>query len=306
MPTTSRDGVAIRYEVDRTAAPEGTVVFLQGVGIGRWSWRWQRAALSERYDVIAPDTRGVGIRGVRTDGGLAGETDRVDRSADGLGPAARLPGRLRRPLLGLGAGYSVEGLAADLEAVLDETGERSVHLVGQGLGGAVALSYARSYDRATSLGLVGTSPGGDVPETPSDVRSTVLDPDGNTDRQRARTRLRPYFSERFVNRNPHLFDRLVEWQLDQGPSRAVREAQWAVWNGFDAGDWLDEVRLPTLVVHGRADRLAPIEGGTTLAAQLAHAECEPIDGAGHLVGIERPDAVNELLMAFFERNTTRT
>ncbi|WP_247730143.1 alpha/beta fold hydrolase [Halovivax limisalsi] len=299
MPHTSRDGVTLRYEADRTDDPAGVVVFLQGLGLGRWAWRWQREALRDRYDVLAPDTRGAGVADVRTDGGVRVAATRVTRSDDGLGPLVpRLPGRIRRPVLARRAAYSVAGLAADLEAVLADVGERSVHLVGQGLGAAVAIEHARAYRRAESLALVGAHAGGAAFDLPAEIRETILDPDGSTERLRVRNRLRPYFSQPFLARHPRLVDEVIDWQAMQGPSQAALEAGVVAWERFDATDWLDRVDVPTLVVHGDADRLVPVDAAWELADRLPNAECEVVDEAGHLVGVEADRVVNDRLRDF--------
>jgi len=105
-------------------------------------WRWQREAVADEYDVIAPDNRGTG------------------RSDVGLPPlVARLPGTLRALVLLKLAGYSMGGLAADLEAVLDDAGIYDAHIVGASMGGMIAQRYALEYSRTKSLTLCCTSHG---------------------------------------------------------------------------------------------------------------------------------------------------
>lgn len=287
MPQATRDGVGIHYERDR---PEDhwdaePVVFLQGLGYGRWSWRWQRETLRATgdYDVIAPDTRGTG------------------RSEVGLPPVVpRLPRRLRRPLL-TRAGYSVAGLAADLEAVLADAGVRGVHLVGASLGGMVTLQYAHAYDRAASLTLVGTSPGGTDAVPLDDERTAqLLDGTGASDRERRRDQLRPAFSDRFTNRNPHLIDRIVEWRLEQDAAGPALEAQLGAAVGADLGEALDGLRLPALVLHGGEDRVVPVGNGRLLGEALTDGRYVELEGTGHLCAVESADRVGDELLAFLD------
>ncbi|AFZ72687.1 alpha/beta fold hydrolase [Natronobacterium gregoryi] len=282
MPRAMREGVSIYYERDGNDDGD-PVVFLQDVGAGRWTWRWQREAVADEYEAVAPDSRGTG------------------RSDADLPPlVSRLPGPLRTPLVLKAAGYSVEELAADLEAVLEDASVSGAHLVGAGLGGAVAQQYAVDYSRAATLTLCGTTHGGgDAVPIPDEARDHLVASAG-TDRKRIRKRMRPVFTERFTNRNPHLLDRIVEWRREQDASDPAREAQATALLEFDAGDRLDEIRVPTLVVHGTDDRVIPVENGRLLAETLTDSRLELVDGGSHFTFVENATRVNEVLLSFLE------
>ncbi|KDE59191.1 3-oxoadipate enol-lactone hydrolase [Halostagnicola sp. A56] len=285
MPRVTRDGVSIYYERDERA--DGTagepVVFVQGLGYGRWMWRWQREALASEFDVIAPDNRGTG------------------RSDTGLPPGvSKLPRRLRAPLLSTLGSYSIEGMAADLEAVLEDAGIFDAHIVGASMGGMIAQQYAVDYSRAASLTLCCTSHGGpDAVPIPEETREHVFStPKGLSERERLRHRMRPAFSERFTNRNPHLVDRIIEWRLEQDAPEPAVEAQAGAVRSFDIADRLDQIRVPTLVVHGTADRVIPVENARLLETKIPDATLETVEGGSHCVFIEASDAVNDHLRSF--------
>ncbi|ARS89685.1 alpha/beta fold hydrolase [Natrarchaeobaculum aegyptiacum] len=282
MPRATRDGVSIYYEHEADAV--GTpVVFVQGLGFGRWMWRWQREAVAGERPVIAPDNRGTG------------------RSDAGLPPLLpRLPRKLRTPLMRKLGGYSIAGLAADLEAVLDDVGTRRVHLVGASMGGMIALQYALEYNRVETLTLLCTTPGGpEAIPVPEETREAMFDvKKGASERETFRQRMRPAFNEQFTNRNPHLIDRILEWRLEQDADEPAREAQAAAVLGFDVSDRLGEIRVPTLVCHGTNDRVVPVGNAELLADQLPDARLELLEGGSHCVFIEASDRVNEVLSGF--------
>ena len=285
MPRAIRDGVSIYYEHDERDDGRTPVVFVQGLGYGRWMWRWQREAVGEEYDVLAPDNRGTG------------------RSDAGLPPlVARLPRKLRAPVLFKLAGYSIEGLAADLEAVLEDAGIYSAHLVGASMGGMIAQQYALEYSRATTLTLCCTTHGGpDAVPVPDETQEFIFDVQaGASERETLRHRMRPAFSERFTNRNPHLMDRIVEWRLEQDADDPAREAQAAAVLNFDASDRLDRLRIPTLILHGTADRVVPVENAGLLEEAIPNARLERFEGGSHLFFIEDANRVNAELLAFLE------
>ena len=283
MPRVTRDGVSIYYERDEG---EGTpVVFLQGLGFGRWMWRWQREAVAGDYGVIAPDNRGTG------------------RSEAGLPPLLpRLPRKLRAPLIFKLAGYSIGGLAADLEAVLDDVGIYDAHIVGASMGGMIAQQHAIDYNRAKTLTLLCTSHGGpDAASVPEETQEHIFDtPKGVSERETLRYRMRPAFNEGFTNRNPHLIDRIIEWRLEQDASEPAREAQAAAVLGFDVSDRLHEIRVPTLVVHGTNDRVVPVENARLLEEKIATTRLELVEGGSHCLFIEDAPRVNDALCSFLD------
>ncbi|MHC3436704.1 alpha/beta fold hydrolase [Natrialbaceae archaeon A-gly3] len=280
MPWATRGGVSIYYERDGEGDP---VVFIQGLGYGRWMWRWQRDALADEYEVIAPDNRGTG------------------RSEDGLNRLVKkLPGKLRGLVMLKLAGYSISGLAADLEAVLADARIYDAHLVGASMGGMIAQQYALEYGRAKSLTLMCTSHGGpDAVPVPEETQEQIFDvPKGASERGKLRHRMRPAFNDCFTNRNPHLIDRIIEWRLEQDASEPAREAQAGAVLAFDVSDRLAGIRVPTLILHGTDDRVVPVENGRLLQKKLPDSRLEVIEGGSHLFFIEDHERVNEELRAF--------
>ncbi len=61
---------------------------------------------------------------------------------------------------------------------------------------------------------------------------------------------------------------------------------------------LDRVSAPTLVVWGRQDRLIPLAHGERYAATIPGARLVVIDNCGHMPVLERPDALDEILIEF--------
>jgi len=283
MPTARREGVELYYE--RVAGDGTPVVLVQGLGVGRWSWHWQREALSGTHELLLPDNRGTG------------------RSEAALPPLVpRLPRALRLLLFTKLVGYSTAGLAADLEAVLADAGVERAHVVGASLGGMIAQQYALDYDRAASLSLLCTTPGGDEAlPIPDETLEQMFDvPEGADERETVRHRMRPAFTDDFLDGNPETVERIVDWRLEQDAGEVARESQGAAGVNFDVSDRIDDVDVPTLIAHGTADRVVPVENGELLAETIPGARFEPIDGASHFLMIEHSDRVNDLLSDFLD------
>ncbi|MGI5219936.1 alpha/beta fold hydrolase [Nocardia sp. CA-290969] len=65
----------------------------------------------------------------------------------------------------------------------------------------------------------------------------------------------------------------------------------------------ERIRVPTLVVEGGADKLLPRGWAAEIAARIPDAESAVIDDAGHCPQLERPEAVNALLLDFLDRRS---
>lgn len=68
----------------------------------------------------------------------------------------------------------------------------------------------------------------------------------------------------------------------------------------DAQASLDEIEVPTLVLHGQEDLLIPYSQAEQMAEAIPHAEMYLIPAAGHLPNLEQPEIFNELLAEFYE------
>lgn len=265
MPFTDNDGVSLYYE-EHGPTNADPIVFVEGLGYGRWMWRWQRESFADDYRVVVWDNRGTG------------ESDAPD------GP------------------YSIEEMAGDLEAVLAAVGLESVHVVGASMGGMIAQQYALDYDRAKTLSLLCTTPGGDeaVP-TPPETQERMFDvPEGYDEREAIRYKMAPAMTEEFAAEHDDLLSDIVDWRLAGDASGEAREAQAMGVANFDASDRLGELSLPTLIAHGTADRVLPFENAELLADRIPHAELESFEDGPHLFFIEQSGAVNERLRTFLD------
>ncbi|WP_129114335.1 alpha/beta fold hydrolase [Halegenticoccus tardaugens] len=252
MPTARNGDVSLYYDADGSGE---TVAFVGDLGYGAWQWGWQHAAVAGPYESLVMDLRGVG------------------RSDAPPGP------------------YTIGELAQDLDVVLADAGVRSAHLVGAGLGGAVALQAALSSSRPASLTLLGTAArGADLDLDP------LFAPPSDSDA--LRRSLAAAFSDAFFDEQPDVVAQIVEWRADEDASREAWESQAAAIERFDARDRLHEVTIPALVAHGAADAAWPVERGRALADGLPRGEFVPIEGAGHLAHVEHSRTVNDLLLDF--------
>jgi pimeloyl-ACP methyl ester carboxylesterase len=179
---------------------------------------------------------------------------------------------------------SMQTFVDDTLALLDEIGLESAHLYGQSFGGMVGQELALSHpERVRSLTLAATHPGRNHA-----VRSTATVP-----KDRPWLQLyAPGFAEAYPE---HVADD-ARSGLPQEPD--ARKRQWEAMQGFDSYDRLPDVRVPTLVLHGTADRVVDPENARILAGRIPGAELVMLEGAGHVYHSEQPDAADRAVLEF--------
>ena len=71
---------------------------------------------------------------------------------------------------------------------------------------------------------------------------------------------------------------------------------------FDQRARLPGIRVPTLVLAGSDDRVAPAAVMERMAQKIPGAEFVQLEGCGHLGPMDQPDSFNEALAAFLQRH----
>ena len=113
--------------------------------------------------------------------------------------------------------------------------------------------------------------------------------------------MRPIFSRGFVKRafHPETSSELINRE------QAVSDTNpMAVMNGLIKGMkemppiQLENNSIPTLIINGETDGLTPVSGAKELVALLPNAELITVEKASHLVMMEQPEIVNQLISNF--------
>nr|WP_206328137.1 4-carboxymuconolactone decarboxylase [Streptomyces sp. S3(2020)] len=203
-----------------------------------------------------------------------------------------LPGHGGAPAYPAGA---VGDLTARLLATLGQLGIQRFGYAGCALGGAVGLELAlRHPERIASLALIATSPRFGTPDEFRQrgviVRTNGLDPIARTSPDR-------WFTGGFAAAQPAITDWAVQMvrTTDPGCYIAACEALAA----FDIRADLGHVGVPTLVLVGSDDQVTGPAQARTLVAGIPDARLAVVPGASHLVPVEQPAAVTDLLVRHF-------
>ena len=193
-------------------------------------------------------------------------------------------------------GYSGADLVADAGGVLDAFGISSAHLVGVSAGGAFAQLLALDRpNRVSSLVLISTSPAlpGERELPPpteefsrfvstasvdwSDAESVI---DHLVDYSRVLAGQRRPFDEAAMRR-------LVLRDIKRARDFAAVQNHHVLPEGDVSTGTLSSITAPTLVIHGTADPMFPVEHGKALAEEIPRARLLLLEDAGH--GVYRAD-----------------
>jgi 3-oxoadipate enol-lactonase/4-carboxymuconolactone decarboxylase len=190
---------------------------------------------------------------------------------------------------------SVAELAARLLATLDALGVQRFGYAGCALGGAIGIELAlRHPGRLASLAVVAASPrfgtADEFRQRGVIVRTNGLDPIARNAPDR-------WFTGGFAAAQPAITEWAVQMvrTTDPGCYIAACEAL-AV---FDVRPELGRVGVPTLVLVGSDDRITGPAEARTLVAGIPDARLAVVPGASHLVPVEQPAAVTDLLVHHF-------
>jgi pimeloyl-ACP methyl ester carboxylesterase len=258
------------YYEDHGSGP--AVVLLAGWPLDGRSWEPQlHALLAGGYRVITYDRRGFG--------------------------------RSSRPTVG----YDFDSLAADLDVLLTELDLRAAVVVGFSLGTGELIRYIGRHgtDRLRAAVIIETL----APSfAKSDDNPTGVDAAGVAGVQDA------ILADRYAWLTGLVGD-LVNLDVNRG-TRVSDDTARALWNaGAEAGGyatwacppgWLEDfssdiksIDVPTLIVHGTADRILPIEGqGRRLHAALPDARYVEVEGGPHVLGVTHAAELNRELLGF--------
>jgi pimeloyl-ACP methyl ester carboxylesterase len=177
------------------------------------------------------------------------------------------------------AGASVDALTED---ALGTLGDRQAHIVGLSLGGIVGLRLALDHpDRVLTLTLLSTTPGGDdLPAPAHGLFDDAPDVPDWSDREATITFL--VESERaYSPRFDEAAARVYATRVADDPTAVKTFIESPFEWGEPARTRLNELRAPTLVIHGADDPMFPLEHGETLASEIEGATLLVLPETGH-------------------------
>ena len=191
---------------------------------------------------------------------------------------------------------SVEALADWIIALLDALGVKKASLIGHSMGSLVALeATARHADRVSQTALIGTS-------LPMPVSQALLDATRDDEPKAvAMINAFSYSATGQIGGNtvPGLWLLGMNQRLMERQKKGVFHTDMNACNAYARSpDSLQNIATPLLIVAGSQDRMTSPKAAKALLGFIPGARLVSIEGSGHALMAERPDAVLDALRAF--------
>ncbi|MET8769129.1 alpha/beta hydrolase [Streptomyces sp. NPDC004658] len=264
--------IELYYEDHGSGRP---VVLIHGYPLNGHSWEKQERVLLEAgYRVITYDRRGFG--------------------------------RSSQPVVG----YDYDTFAADLKVLLEHLDLRDVALVGFSMGTGEVTRYLGRYgsERVSKAALLGAIPPFllKTEDNPEGVDASVFE-----EIKAAVLKDRPaYFKDfldNFYNVDMYAGTRISDQAWQNSFNVAVAASAWAAYACVDT--WLTDFRadlpkidVPTLLVHGDADRILPYENtAKRLPGLIEDLTFVTVEGGPHNIAWTHPEEVNTALLDFLTK-----
>lgn len=243
-----------------TGPADGPVVVLaSSLGTTMEMWQPQLAALLEHFCVVRYDHRGHGGSGVPP------------------GP------------------YQIDDLGQDILDLLDHLGLGRVGFAGLSIGGMAGMWLAaHAPDRVQRLALLSTSAKLGTREYWQDRAASVA---GHDCSAIAPTVTERWFTPGFRHRAPDVVARYTD-MLAATPAAGYAACCEAI-GAMDLRPALPRISAATMIIAAADDPATPPEHAHAIAETVPHAHLKVIEDAAHLVSVEQPGTVSDLLIEHF-------
>ncbi|MBW4539698.1 MAG: alpha/beta hydrolase [Myxacorys chilensis ATA2-1-KO14] len=267
MPRTQIGNIGMYYEVHGSGEP---VVLIHGLSMDSSTWFNQVSALSQKYQVIVFDNRGVG------------QTDAPHET------------------------YSTEMMANDVAALLKFLNVDNAHILGFSMGGMIAQTLTLKYpELVKSLLLTATAA-----QFPARAKHLVqiwlrmLNENVSLETSVRDSFLWVYTNEFFEHDETVTASVNLALNHPHPLSPQGFAGQVAALMQHDTRSGINQISVPTLVLIGRDEIFIPLEFSEELAAKIPKAELVILERGGHNCWMEFPEQFNQAVMQFLEGVTS--
>jgi 3-oxoadipate enol-lactonase len=238
------------------------VVLLHGYPFDRTLWSEQVTALSSSYRVLTPDLRGLG------------ESDASPGAA------------------------TMNHMAQDVAALLDQLGIARAVIGGLSMGGYVTLAFYKQFpSRVRALVLADTRAQADTEEGKQGRVQQAEKALAEGMASIADGMLPKLLTPETVSKRPELVKRVRDMMLRTKPEGAAG-ALLGMKEREDLTVLLPEISCPTLILVGAEDPITPVADSEKMHREIAGSRLVVIENAAHVSNLERTEQFNEELIGF--------
>jgi len=296
MPQVHANGLDIEYESFGPESAE-TILLIMGLGaqLTQWPLELCHALVAQGYRVVRFDNRDAGLSSRI-------ERDKAFAFSDAFFAVASGKASL--------AVYSLSDMAADTIGLMDALGIDKAHIVGASMGGMIAQHIAAEYpERCLSLTSIMSSSGNPLLPPPKARVFGLFMPQATGTRDQRSVVEQGIKTYEAIGSPGFPTDQktLREWcQRDAARAyypQGVMRQMAAVLSDGDRRPLLRQIKVPTVVLHGRDDPVVPVAGGEDTAANIPGAELRVINGMGHDMPLALVDQIADAIVSAAVRAT---
>jgi pimeloyl-ACP methyl ester carboxylesterase len=236
------------------------LLLIMGLGYPSVMWYRTRPLLAAKYSTIAFDNRGVG------------------RSEVPPGP------------------YSMCLMASDAAAVLEASGLEKAHVYGVSMGGMIAQEFALQYPRRVRSLILGCTAAGGPKAVKAEPEVAEFLTRRSHNQEAGLEAAVPFI---YHSQTPRArIDEDIALRKEWLPKPEAYLAQLHGILSWEAYSRLDQIKVPTLVIHGESDRLIPAANGKLIADRIPGAKLVMLRGAGHIFTTDQTEAAQTEILKF--------
>lgn len=254
MPTLTVENAQVKYRAEGTGPG---LVLLHGVGPGSMMWDQTYGGFTDRNTVIMPD--------------LSGSDPAEDDGAD----------------------LTVDTLAAQVAAVIENSGKAPVDLLGYSLGSSVAVAVAATRPELVRRLILVAGFSHPDDEYLRNVMTLWKNLRGDADSFGQLATVTAY-SRGFLNAMGREAVEAARAFMQPVPGR-LRQIDLCL--RLDVRDLLPRIQAETLVIGTALDALVPVEYSREIHAAIPGSAYAEVD-CGHVIGLERPEEFRKLVRDF--------
>jgi 3-oxoadipate enol-lactonase len=203
---------------------------------------------------------------------------------------------------GYRAPLTLDEMTADYYRLQTELNLTKVIWIGHSIGGMIGMRLALAHPEAIeSLVLIATTARLDPPQLREQAwplwemfraghREDIVDAALQFNFAPATFRTQPQLIEYYRNK-------VIGYQNVEGVFEAVR----AVFKRTDISDQINAIKAPTLVIAGKEDTAISPTESEVIASRIPNAQLALIDEAGHMLVVEKPEELTQIIREFLER-----
>jgi pimeloyl-ACP methyl ester carboxylesterase len=265
MPYIENQGAKIYWDEQGAGEP---LLLLMGLAYPSDMWYRSRPMLAKQFRTIVIDNRGVA------------------RSDMPPGP------------------YPIAVMASDALKVLDAAGVESAHVYGISMGGMIAQELTLQHpERVRSLILGCTAAGGPKAVLADPEVTQVIMSRGTMTPEEAAEAAVPFIYDKSTLRAR--IDEDINVRRPWFPKGEAYIAQLQGIMAWEAYSRLDQIQVPTLVIHGEHDRLVPAGNGKLIAERIAGARLVMLPKASHIYPTDQTEAADRTVLEFLTAQKAR-